>query len=58
MLARTVHHLLITEALVWLVEEIERSLKGFFWREWIKPMEGNASWRGTKIASGLMAWYV
>jgi hypothetical protein len=31
MAARPVHHLLIAEAPIWVLEEIERSLKGFFW---------------------------
>jgi hypothetical protein len=29
--ARPVHHLLITEAPVWLLEEVEKSCRGFFW---------------------------
>jgi hypothetical protein len=31
MAARPAHHLLIEEAPVWVLEEIKRSLKGFFW---------------------------
>ena len=31
MTARPVHHLLVMEAPCWLLEEIDKSLRGFFW---------------------------
>jgi exonuclease III len=31
MTARPVHHLLITEAPVWVIEELDKSFRGFFW---------------------------
>ncbi|KAM0911282.1 hypothetical protein ACQ4PT_013589 [Festuca glaucescens] len=31
MAARPIHHLLVSEAPLWLLEEIDKSLRGFFW---------------------------
>jgi hypothetical protein len=31
MFARHLHHLLVSEAPAWLLEEINKDLRGFFW---------------------------